>query len=47
MERAVVFKDYIWTATGQSLAKRRFTFFLEFLDRLREEMHEPDFTAAA
>jgi HD superfamily phosphodiesterase len=47
MERAVVFKDYIWTATGRSLAKRRFAFFLEFLDRLREEMHDPDFEAAA
>jgi HD superfamily phosphodiesterase len=47
MERAVVFKDYIWTATGQSLAKRRFAFFLEFLDRLREETHEPEGEAAA
>ena len=47
MERAVIFKDYIWTATGQSLAKRRFAFFLEFLDRLQEEMHESDFKAAA
>src|SRR3990172_6535485 len=29
MERAVVFKDYIWTPTGRALAARRFAFFVE------------------
>ena len=47
MDRAVVFKDYIWTATGLSLAKRRFAFFLEFLDRLQEEVHDSQVGAAA
>ncbi len=42
MERALIFKDYVWTATGRSLAKRRFDFFLEFLERLREETYETD-----
>ena len=47
MERAVVFKDYIWTATAKRLAERRFAFFLEFLDRLREEIHDSAIEAAA
>ncbi len=41
VERALVFKEYLWTATGRALAARRFAFFEEFLARLREEMHEP------
>ena len=41
MERARIFKDYIWTATGRSLAERRFAFFLSFLDQLKEETHDP------
>lgn len=47
MEKAVVFKDYIWTPTGRALAARRFAFFVEFLDRLQEETHEPGLKAAA
>jgi uncharacterized protein len=40
MERARLFKDYIWTETGKRLAKQRFTFFLEFLEQLKEEVVE-------
>ncbi|MCI0519077.1 MAG: HD domain-containing protein [Chloroflexi bacterium] len=48
MERARIFKDYIWTATGKKLAEQRFTFFLRFLDQLKEETHDPlDETAGA
>ena len=37
-ERADYFKDYIWTATGRQIAEERFSFFLEFLDQLKEEV---------
>lgn len=40
MERAAFFKDYIWTETGQSLAKQRFEFFLKFIDQLGHEVVE-------
>jgi HD superfamily phosphodiesterase len=40
MERASFFKDYIWTETGKRLAEQRFSFFLEFLGQLREEVVE-------
>jgi HD superfamily phosphodiesterase len=41
-ERAEFFKDYFWTETGKRLAHHRFTFFLEFLERLEEEVVESD-----
>ncbi|NOR88921.1 MAG: HD domain-containing protein [Anaerolineales bacterium] len=37
-ERAEFFRDYIWTPTGRKIAKERFSFFLEFLARLKEEV---------
>ncbi len=40
MERARIFKDYVWTATGRSLAEHRFAYFLSFLDQLAEETHD-------
>lgn len=40
MERADFFKDYIWTETGKRLAKQRFSFFLQFLEQLGEEVVE-------
>jgi len=39
-DRADFFRNYFWTATGKRMAKRRFTFFLEYLDRLQEEVVE-------
>ena len=39
-ERADFFRDYIWTTTGRKLAEERFSFFLEFLARLKEEVVE-------
>ena len=40
MQRALFFKDYIWTTTGKQLAKERFNFLLKFLDQLAEEVVE-------
>ena len=40
MQRAIFFKDYIWTRTGKKLAQERFEFFLKFLDQLAEEVVE-------
>ena len=40
MERAAFFKDYLWTETGKQLAEERFGFFVEFLERLAEEVVE-------
>jgi HD superfamily phosphodiesterase len=40
MQRAVFFKDYIWTETGRSLANQRFNFFLTFLEQLGQEVVE-------
>ncbi|MBE9479478.1 MAG: HD domain-containing protein [Chloroflexi bacterium] len=37
-ERADYFRDYIWTTTGRKIAEERFSFFLEFLARLKEEV---------
>ena len=37
-ERADYFRDYIWTTTGIKIAEERFSFFLEFLARLKEEV---------
>ncbi len=42
MERAVAFKDYIWTTTGRKLAEQRFDFYLRFLEQLAEEVVETD-----
>ena len=39
-ERADFFRDYIWTTTGRKIAEERFSFFLEFLARLKEEVVE-------
>ncbi len=39
-KRADFFKDFFWTKTGSQMAKRRFSFFLEYLDRLQEEVVE-------
>ena len=44
-ERAEFFKDYFWTDTGKQMAERRLSFFLEFLDRLEEEVVEYDMPA--
>lgn len=38
MQRAVFFKDYLWTRTGRQMAEDRFGFFLAFLERLTEEV---------
>ena len=40
MERASFFKDYIWTETGKRLAEQRFSFFIKFLEQLKEEVVE-------
>jgi len=40
MERAVFFKDYIWTETGRRMAEQRFAFFQQFLLQLAEEVME-------
>ena len=40
MERARIFKDYIWTETGRRLAESRFSFFMAYLDQLEEEVDE-------
>ncbi len=40
MERASFFKDYIWTETGKQLAEQRFSFFIKFLEQLKEEVVE-------
>jgi HD superfamily phosphodiesterase len=45
-ERADFFRDYIWTTTGKRLAEERFSFFLEFLARLKEEVVEVERPAA-
>lgn len=37
-DRAEFFKDYFWTETGKRLAERRYSFLLEFLARLGEEV---------
>jgi HD superfamily phosphodiesterase len=42
-KRADFFKDYFWTKTGKQMAKRRFGFFLEYLNRLQEEVVEYTF----
>jgi HD superfamily phosphodiesterase len=39
-KRANFFKDYFWTETGKRIARRRFSFFQDFLDRLEEEVVE-------
>jgi HD superfamily phosphodiesterase len=39
-KRADFFKDFFWTSTGKQMAERRFDFFLEYLERLREEVVE-------
>ena len=40
MERAYFFKDFIWTKTGTRMAEQRFSFFLNFLKQLEEEVVE-------
>jgi len=40
MERASFFKDYIWTETGKRLAEQRYSFFINFLEQLEEEVVE-------
>jgi uncharacterized protein len=40
MQRAVFFKDYIWSQTGKKLAEQRFEFFQKFLNQLAEEVVE-------
>jgi HD superfamily phosphodiesterase len=47
MERAQLFKDYMWTATGRALADRRFGFFLRFLDELKTETNNAEDEEAA
>lgn len=41
-ERATFFKEYFWTDTGKQMAQHRYAFFIEFLDRLKEEVVEYD-----
>ena len=45
-ERAKFFRDYIWTPTGRKIAEECFSFFLEFLARLNEEVVEVERPAA-
>ena len=40
MKRADFFKDYLWTETGRQLARERFGFFVEFLEKLADEVVE-------
>ena len=40
MQRAVFFKDYIWTDTGKKLAEQRFGFFRLYQEQLAEEVVE-------
>jgi HD superfamily phosphodiesterase len=40
LQRALFFKDYIWTDTGKQLAEKRFGFFQNYLDQLMEEVVE-------
>jgi HD superfamily phosphodiesterase len=41
-DRADFFKNYFWTETGRQMANRRFLFFEEYLDRLKEEVIDSD-----
>jgi HD superfamily phosphodiesterase len=38
MQRAVYFKDYVWSETARRMAGERFAFFLKFLDQLADEV---------
>jgi hypothetical protein len=40
MERATLFKDYVWTKTGLELAAERYFVFVDFLKRLGEEVDD-------
>jgi len=40
VERATLFKDYVWTATGRALADERYRFFLAYLEQLAEEVDD-------
>lgn len=40
MERAALFKEYIWTDTGRRIAEQRFSFFRQFLEQLSDEVVE-------
>jgi len=40
MQRALYFKDYLWTETGKKMRDDRFGFFLSFLNQLSEEGFE-------
>jgi HD superfamily phosphodiesterase len=40
MQRALYFKDYLWTETGKKMRDDRLGFFLAFLDQLSEEVVE-------
>lgn len=40
MQRALYFKDYVWTAKGKKMRDDRFGFFLAFLNQLSEEVVE-------
>lgn len=42
MERAAFFKDYLWTETARRLAEERFGFFIQFLERLADEVVESE-----
>jgi citrate lyase gamma subunit len=40
MERAALFKDYVWTETGTRLAAERYLVFVGFLKQLAEEVDD-------
>jgi HD superfamily phosphodiesterase len=40
MQRALYFKDYLWTETGKKMRDDRLGFFLSFLDQMSEEVVE-------
>jgi hypothetical protein len=40
MERATLFKDYVWTETGTRLAAERYLVFVDFLKQLAEEVDD-------
>ncbi len=40
LERATLFKDYVWTKTGRELAAKRYLVFVDFLKQLAEEVDD-------
>ncbi len=40
VERATLFKDYVWTASGRRFAAERYHIFIDFLRQLAEEVDD-------